>query len=99
MDDTLIYDQDLPTHYERVREYLRKCRENRITLNRDKFEFAQSELKFVGYIVGTEGIKADPDKLDAIAKFPRPENITELRSFMGLANQLGSFCEDLSEVL
>ena len=40
MDDTLMYDSDLTTHYNRVRQYLQKCRENRITLNKDKFEFA-----------------------------------------------------------
>ena len=44
MDDTLIYDTDLKQHYEKVRKYLLKCRENQITLNRDKFEFAQKEL-------------------------------------------------------
>ena len=41
MDDTLIYDTNLKEHYEKVRRYLLRCRENHITLNRDKFEFAQ----------------------------------------------------------
>ena len=37
MDDTLIHDATLLRHYERVHEYLTKCRENQITLNRSKF--------------------------------------------------------------
>ena len=37
MDDTLIYDEILQDHYDKVRHYLQKCREHKITLNRDKF--------------------------------------------------------------
>ena len=76
--------------------YLTKCRENNITLNRDKFEFAKDNLKFVGYIVGKDGIMADPEKTQALKKFPTPKNLTELRSFLGLANQLGQFTDKLS---
>ena len=55
-------------------------------MNRKKFEFAQEEVKFVGFIVGKNGVKADPAKIEAIKNFPEPSNITELRSFLGLAN-------------
>ena len=96
MEDTLFYDTDVKQHYEKVRKYLLKCRENQITLNRDKFEFAQRELKYVGYIVGADGISADPEKIRAINDFPKPTNISELRSFLGLSNQLGNFTKELS---
>ena len=42
MDDTLIYDTDLGEHYKRVYNYLQKCREHKITLNKEKFEFGVS---------------------------------------------------------
>ena len=96
MDDTLIHDTNLEQHYGRVKLYLTKCRENNITLNRDKFVFAKDNLKFVGYIVGKDGIMADPEKTQALKKFPTPKNLTELRSFLGLANQLGQFTDKLS---
>ena len=99
MDDTLIHDKNLEEHYQRVRAYLTTCRENQITLNRDKFEFAKSSLKFVGYIVGKDGVTADPEKISALTMFPRPKNITELRSFLGLANQLGQFSSQLSALV
>ena len=51
----------------------------------------------IGYIVSSDGIKADPTKIEAISEFPAPTNITELRSFMGMANQLGGFTHLLSE--
>ena len=60
-------------------------------MNKYKFEFARSELKYVGYIIGSDGIKADPDKIKAISDFPKPKNLSELRSFLGLAYQMGNF--------
>ena len=53
-------------------------------------------MKFAGYIVSQEGVSADPDKIRAIVDFPSPENLTDLRAFFGLANQLGQFLPDLA---
>ena len=52
MDDTIIHDEKLADHIDKVRTYLLECRKHQVTLNRDKFEFAQREVKFVGYIIG-----------------------------------------------
>ena len=48
--------------------------------------------------MGAAGISADPEKIRAINDFPKPTNITELRSFLGLANQLGNFTKELSSL-
>ena len=37
------------------------------------------------------GIRGDPEKTSAIDKVPRPNNVLELRQFMGMLNQLGKF--------
>lgn len=62
---------------------------------RKKFQFGQ-EIKFAGFVVSPEGVKPDPGKVEAISEFPVPQDITELRSFLGLVQQLGSFIPDLS---
>ena len=76
---------------------LEQCRQRGITLNPDKFEFMQPAVEYVGYRVSSGGIEADTKKVEAIQNFPAPTNITELRSFMGLANQLGGFSHELSK--
>ena len=53
-------------------------------------------VTFAGYSVGREGVAADPKKVEAITAFPTPKCISDLRSFMGLANQLGSFSKDIA---
>jgi hypothetical protein len=96
VDDMLVHNPTLEAHVGNVRQLLQRCRENGITLNREKFNFGQSKVKFVGYIVGTDGIAADPEKVSAIVEFPTPKNLTDLRSFFGIINQLGSFSSEVS---
>ena len=48
-------------------------------------------VNYAGYVVSDAGDWADPSKMKAIGNFPVPKNITDLRSFMGLVNQLGCF--------
>ncbi|XP_068235531.1 uncharacterized protein [Palaemon carinicauda] len=75
---------------------LLRCRKFRITLNRDKFVVAASQVSFCGYQLSEEGIAADPGKVSAIWDFPTPTNLTDLRSFMGLVNQLAEFTPDIA---
>ena len=96
VDDVLAYDAAFPDHVRRLWQLLTRCREQGITLNASKFQFAEEEVKFVGYIVTRYGTAADPSKIRAIQEFPIPTNITELRSFMGLVNQLGDFTDQIS---
>ena len=96
VDDVLLYDEDLSQHEKRVRTFLERCRAMGITLNPGKFQFAATEVKFGGHIVGREGTKVDPEKISAIANFPRPKNITDLRSFMGLVEQLAGYSHEVA---
>ena len=83
---------------EKIREVLQRCRTHSITLNPDKLFLAQ-EVKFVGHLVGKDGIKADPEKIAAIANFPTPKNITDLRSFAGLVTQLAAYHPHLRPIM
>jgi len=55
-------------------------------------------VKFAGHIISNLGVKPDPDKVNAISEFPRPTDLTSLRSFLGMANQLGNFIPTLAHV-
>ena len=69
-----------------------------MTLNAEKCEFSKTSLKFLGYLLDLSGIGADPDKTAAIAQMKPPENVSELRRFMGMVNQLGKFSRNLAEL-
>ena len=85
-----MYDSDITHHASHVRKFLQRCAKCKITLNAVKWNFAQSEVTFAGLVLSEEGYKIDNSITEAISKFPRPSNRTDLHSFFGLVNQLSA---------
>jgi hypothetical protein len=63
-----------------------------MTINLEKSNFIQKEVKFLGHILTIDGIKADPEKVSAIRSFPVPQKTKHLRAFLGLCNFYRKFC-------
>jgi ribosomal protein S18 len=82
---------------ERVEAVLSRCRQNGITLSRKKARWG-NKVNFAGFIVSADGVEPEPEKLQAISEFPRPQDVSSLRSFLGLAVQLGGFVPDLAHM-
>ena len=90
VDDVVIYDREEAVHRNHVRQFLQRCVDRRVTLNRGKCRFSQPEIKFAGFILSGEGYRVDSSIVEALLKFPTPTNRTDLRAFIGLVNQLSS---------
>jgi putative transposase len=95
VDDLLRFDSSFLEHVTGVCAVLSVASSAGITFSIKKFHFARSQIQWVGFQIQQGGISADPDKLRAISDFPQPTNITELRSFMGLVEQLAGFSTDV----
>ena len=91
MDDVLVYGKDQNQHDIRLEAVLRKLKETGITLNAEKCEFSRNKVKFVGHIIDSDGIRADPDKIQAINDMKPPSNVSDVRRFLGMVNQLSKF--------
>ena len=91
MDDVLVFGATQEQHNQRLIAMLDRIKTAGVLLNKVKCKFSVSSVKFLGHIVNKDGIKADPGKMAAILNIKPPQNISELRRFMGLANQLGKF--------
>ena len=89
VDDTVIWDCDLRTHWSRVLEYLELVGRNGVIQNPDKFQFSSREVD--GFRVSASGVKPLPRYLDAVATFPRPRSITDVRAWFGLVNQVSCY--------
>ena len=74
---------------------LTNCRRYGITISKRKFRMAE-EVSFAGYTVNNKGISPDPKRVEAMREFPTPQDLTGVRSFLGLVNQLGQFIPDLA---
>ena len=64
--------QTTQEHWKLLRQVLQKCRELDIYLKIEKCQFLQEELDYLGFVVGTKGIKMDPYKVKAIREWPEP---------------------------
>ena len=95
VDDIIIWattTDETDEMWERINIILECCKARNITISRKKLEISD-EIEFAGHIVSHKGIQPDP------AKYQTSKNIKELRSYMGLANQLNSFLPDPSSAL
>ena len=76
----------------------KRCHEHNITLGNGKVQ-AGTEIQFGAYVVNDYGYKPDPSKVQAIQDFPKPEDLTNLMSFIGLASQFNDFSPDLKHAM
>ena len=95
VDDLLIEGRDLADLEKKLREVFQRCADNGFILSLKKFEIGTS-VEFAGFVVSDKGVFPSPKRLAAIAEFPVPKDITALRGFLGLCNQLAIFVPNLA---
>ena len=81
----------------RVEKFFEACKASGITLNTKKTQ-AGSEVLFAGYLINEKGATLDPALYKAIKDFPTPRTLTDLRSFLGLAQQQANFTSHIAEL-
>ncbi|XP_039038705.1 uncharacterized protein LOC120176331 [Hibiscus syriacus] len=98
LDDIVIYSKTLEEHVEHLKQVFLVLRENELFVKEEKCSFAKTEVPFLGHIIGGGKIWMDRDKVRAIDEWQVPTKVTELRSFMGLANYYRRFVKGYSKI-
>ena len=95
VDDSLLHDLDLEDHWWRAIEFIELCGRSGIVLNSEpeKFQFAEPIVDFAGFRITNDNVEPLPKYLDAIRNFPTPTNITDIRSWFGLVNQVSHYAQ------
>ena len=88
IDDALLWSESIEEAYHQATEWLHTCALNGITLNPHKFRFAQDEVDFAGFTITPSEVRPSQKYLEAITGFPTPKNITDVRAWFGLVNQV-----------
>ena len=88
IDDTLLWADTIKDSFYSAVEWLDICGNHGITLNPEKFEFAQDIIEFAGFEITNNSVRPSKKYVQAILNFPTPKNITDIRSWFGIVNQV-----------
>ena len=88
VDDTCLWNETSEGNFWRMVDYLTLCSQNGIMFNLPKFQFCRGEVEFVRYWLTEDGMKPTKTMLDSIHNFPQPHNISGVRGFIGLVEQV-----------
>ena len=99
IDDIIITGKTDEEHLARLEEVWKRLLQHGLHVRRSKCRFLQPRVIFLGHRIDAEGIHPTDEKLKAIMQAPAPENLQELRSFLGLINYYGKFIPNAATIL
>jgi hypothetical protein len=98
LDDILIFSKSREEHIEHVKKVLDVLRKEQLFLKLSKCEFGKTSLIYLGRMGGGGELKIDPSKVKVILEWSRPNNVTEVRSFLGAAQYWRKFIANFSSI-
>ena len=99
LDDLIIFSETFEEHETRLLHVLHRLKEYGLKLSVEKCKFFQTSVKYLGHIVSQHGVETDPQKIEALKTWPRPQNLKELRSFLGFAGYYRRFIQNYSKIV
>ena len=98
IDDIVVYSKTERQHTDHLKIVFDRLRQYNLTLNPSKCVFGLRQVKFLGYIVSSQGLSADPEKAAAISRMTSPQATTEVRTFLGMTGYYRSCIPDYAKI-
>jgi hypothetical protein len=76
---------------EYIRKIFEKLREINMKVKLKKCKFREKEVEYLGHIVGSNGLKPDPKKIEKVKGIKQPEMLKDIRLFLGLCSYYRKF--------
>ena len=98
LDDIIVTGSTLEEHLERLVAVLKRLEEYGLKANQEKCKFLRSSVEYLGHVISAEGLHQSPKKVKAITEMPKPQDVTQLRAFLGMVQYYAKFLPDLANV-
>lgn len=99
LDDIIIYSQTFEEHMRHLRLILNRLFEAGLRINTEKSKFCCQELKYLGHVIGSGGIKTDPEKIRAISDMIAPTGVKGVRRIVAMASWYRNFIPNFSDIV
>ena len=99
LDDILVASSNKKQHLKDLEALFTLLAEHGLIINPEKCEFGVEAIDFLGHRISSEGSLPLPAKVEAIAKFPRPDNTKKLQEFVGIVNFYHRFLRNAATTL
>uniref|UniRef100_A0A6G5AA37 RNA-directed DNA polymerase n=1 Tax=Rhipicephalus microplus TaxID=6941 RepID=A0A6G5AA37_RHIMP len=98
LDDVVVFSATFDKHLERLRTVLQAIRSANLTIKPEKCHFCFEELRFLGHVISSDGVRPDPEKTAAVQRFPTPKDKKPVHRFLGLCAYYRRFVENFSKI-
>lgn len=98
LDDVVIFSPDFNSHLQHLEEVFQRLHQHGLKLQPTKCHLFQRQVTYLGHVISEEGVATDPAKTEAVRDWPIPQNMKQVRSFLGFAGYYRRFIPAFSKI-
>jgi len=99
LNDILVTSKTDKEHLQNLEEVFKRLQQNGLQVKPEKCKFMKPSVEYLGHRIDASGIHTTTQKVEAILQAPRPRDVVQLRSFLGLLHYYSKFIANLSSLL
>ena len=98
IDDVIVFSRTLEEHLQHLCQVIQRISNAGLKLKPTKCHFIWEEVEYLGHLITPKGLKTNPKLTSAVANFPQPRNLTELRRFLGMCSYYRRFVPGFAKI-